>query len=53
MKPRIKWDAETSKWTLTYGRTVMDQRVRSFRFWPLAISAAHSPDAQQWMEPTC
>lgn len=48
MKPRISWDADAGKWKLVYGRTVMDQRVEWFRFWPFAVVASLSPVAQQF-----
>lgn len=53
MKPRISWDADAGKWRLAYGRTVMDQRVSWFRFWPLAVGAALAPDAQAARTEAC
>ena len=53
MKPRITWDAEKSRWELTYGRTVMEQRVQRFRFWPLAVVASLAPDVQQYRVEAC
>lgn len=52
MKPRIKWDAARGKWKLTYGRTLMEQRVKRFSCWPLAVTEALGSDVQSYqMEP--
>lgn len=53
MKPRITWDAQKGRWKLVYGKTVMDQRVRYFRFWPLAVVAALAPDVQPSVTEAC
>lgn len=53
MKPRISWEKDSGQWLLTYGRSVMEKRVRRFRFWPLAVVAALAPDVQAYVPEVC